>query len=132
MHGASAKQVEMEVVNRLTAVAAGVDDDAVATRKLTLPNRAGCIQKLPKQFRGRRFDIDEVLPRNNEEMRRGHGIGIREGHACLVLVNNLDGDRASGDLAEDAVCHGEILVDQTQLAIPQEGKNKEFLSSFRF
>ena len=118
---ASAQQVE--VVNGLTAVAAGVDDDAMATRKLTLPNRAGCIQELPKQFRGRRFDIDEVLPRNYEEMCRGHGIGIREGHACFIFVNGLDGDRASGDLAEDAVCHAEILADQTQLAIPQEGKN---------
>jgi|GEM_PF-1540884 len=120
---ASAQQVEVEVVNGLTAVAAGVDDDAMATRKLTLPNRAGCIQELPKQFRGRRFDIDEVLPRNYEEMCRGHGIGIREGHACFIFVNGLDGDRASGDLAEDAVCHAEILADQTQLAIPQEGKN---------
>jgi hypothetical protein len=42
MHGASAEQVEMEVVDCLAAVVAGVDDDPIASIELMAAGEVGC------------------------------------------------------------------------------------------
>lgn len=97
----------MEVVDGLTAVRAGVDDQAVAAGEVLLPGdegRGGEQLAEPWGFGGRGVgERGDVLLRDKENVRRCLGADVWEGQDVLVLIEARDGDCAGGNFAEEAV-----------------------------
>ncbi len=110
VHGASAEDVEVKVVDGLTAVAASVDDDAVAVGEMLAGDGRGGVEEFAEQGCGSVGGGGKVLAGDGEEVSGGFGVDVGEDDGVLVLVDGLDGDGAVGDFAEDAVVHGGIVL----------------------
>jgi hypothetical protein len=108
---ASAEEVEMEVVDGLSAVGAGVEDDAVAASVL-----ANAEVLLAGDLGGGGEEVAEeggvgwnsvgergdVALGDDEDVDGGLGVDVGEGEGEVVLVEAGDGDGGGGDLAEEA------------------------------
>ena len=105
----------MEVVDGLAAVGAGVDDQAVTVGEvLGAGDFAGGVEELAEDggivlcgvgMRG------EVVLGDDEDVRGGLGVDVREGEGVLVFVEAGDGDFAGDDFAEEAG-HEESVEDR--------------------
>ena len=96
----------MEVVDGLAAVGAGVDDETVAFGEvLGAGDFAGGVEELAEDagvvLRGVGVRGEVVLG-DDEDVRRGLGVDVREGEGVLVFVEAGDGDFAGDDFAEEA------------------------------
>ncbi len=102
-----AQQVQMQVMNGLAAVRAGIDDQSMSVAELM---RAGKVRsyghQMPQQRRmffrnvGKR---GEMLLRDDEQMRRCLRVNVGKGDALGIFVKELGGDNAGDDLAEEAI-----------------------------
>jgi hypothetical protein len=106
VHGASAEDVQVDVLDGLAAVGAGVDDDAMAVWNVLLSERGSGVEEVAEEFGGNCGDVGEVLFGDDEEVGWGLGVDVGEGEGVVVLVEGLDRDGALGDFAEEAVGHG--------------------------
>jgi hypothetical protein len=106
VHGAAAEQVEVEVVDGLAAVGAGVEDEAVAVvEAVGAGELAGGKQEMAEEFVVRCSSAREgsdVLFGDKEDVRWGLRMDVREGEDGVVFVETLGGDDAGDDLAEEA------------------------------
>ena len=107
MHGAAAEDVEVEVVDGLAAVGAGVGYDAVAAGEQAVGECGSGVGEVAEDFDGRFGDVGEVLLGNEENVGGGLGVDVGESYGLVVLVDGLDWDLVGGDFAEEAVGHGE-------------------------
>ena len=93
MHGAAPQQVKMQVIDRLAAVVARVDDDAVAVRESCFAgDLCGDGQQMPQQALVAAAGVRErgdVLARKDQQVGRRLGADVREGVGRVVLVNQL-------------------------------------------
>lgn len=110
MHGASTEDVQVQVVDGLTAVGAGVGDDAEAAGEaFLLGDLCGNEHEMAEECLVR-FDRvrggGDVFLRDDEHVRRGDGMQVAEGEGPVVLKDFGGGDGARDDAAEDAVSHG--------------------------
>lgn len=107
VHLASAEQVDVEVVDGLSAFRAGADHHSIAFAQPLLARNFGRHQQQPAQHRFiRRLRFGQrcqVLFRDHENMRGRFRLDVVEGEYEVVLANLLSRDRAGGDFAEDAV-----------------------------
>ncbi len=90
---ASTQQMKMEMVDRLSAIIPGIDDDAISLVEVMLPGQlSSCSHQVPEQrfmlCNGLRLRCDMFL-RDNEQMRRSLRIDIRKAYAELVLINTV-------------------------------------------
>jgi len=96
----------MEVVDGLSAVGAGVEDDAVAVGEvLKAGDFGGGGEEVAEEgcvgWGGVREGGDVAFG-DDEDVGRGLGIDVGEGEGEVVLVEAGDGDGGGGDLAEEA------------------------------
>ena len=118
-HGSAAEQMQMQMVDGLSAVGAGVDDDAISASEACV---AGYLRRLREQMPEEGgvlfFGVclrGDVLPGNDQEMGGRLGIDIGEDDAAFVLILSIGRNSAGDDLAEQAVRrHGRV----TQLEGP--------------
>lgn len=106
MHLPSAEDVDVEVVDGLAAVGAGVEHQAVAVGEvLGAGDFAGGVEKLAEDggvvLGGVRVRGEVVLG-DDEDVRGRLGVDVREGESLLVFVEAVDGDFAGDDFAEEA------------------------------
>ena len=64
----SAQQMQMQVLDRLPAIVAGVDDDAEALRQVSLSYESRSLQQVTEQRIGRSRDVGKVLLGNHQQM----------------------------------------------------------------
>jgi len=95
----------MEMIDRLAAVFACVDDDAIAPGEVL---NAGNLGRRPKQMAEQAgvaglalSDRHNVLARNDEHVNRSLRANVREGVAFVVLKNRRGGDASFDDAAEE-------------------------------
>jgi hypothetical protein len=109
MHLASAKHMQMEMVDGLAAFGTGTDDDAIAFAEALLARNFGSgAQEVSEQGRIGGFRVGErgeVLLWDDEDVGRRFGIDVVEGEEVVVLFHLLRGDCAGYDFAEETV-HG--------------------------
>ncbi len=102
-----AQQMQVQMVHRLAAVIAGVDDHAIAAIQLTaarnLSSRGEQMAQQRRMFGGSLRLRGDVLLGDDEQMRRGLGIDIRKADAEFVFVNAARRDLSFNDFAEQAV-----------------------------
>lgn len=103
----------MEVVDGLSAVAAGVEDGAIAAGEASgAGDFGGGPEQVAEQglvvFAGGGHGVD-VLAGNDEDVDGGLGMDVGKGVAELVLVDGDGGDGSFDDFAEEAI-HGETSV----------------------
>ena len=103
---AAAEEVDVEVVDGLAAVGAGVDDEAVAVGEvLPAGDFAGCVEEVAEGgfvvLRGVGVG-GQVVFGDDEDVGGGLGIDVREGEGLLVFVDAGGGDFAGDDFAEEA------------------------------
>jgi hypothetical protein len=103
---AAAEKVEMEVIDRLATVFAGVDYDSISLAQVLVTGNQGCgIEKMAEKIAVLSvsvFERSEVLARNDEDVDRRLRMNVRERVAELVLVDGGGGDGTFGDFAEEA------------------------------
>jgi len=107
--------MDVEMVDGLAAVGAGVDDYAIAFGEAFGFGDFGCG---PEEMAEELFVIgigfgerDDVLARGDEDVDRGLRMDVGEGVALVVFVNGGGGNGAVDDLAEDAA-HGVTSVQE--------------------
>ena len=114
-HVAAAEDVNVEMVNGLAAVGAGVDHHAIALREASgARNFSGSRKQMAEKSGVRGIAVgerDDVLARNHKKMRGGLRVDVKEPDAFVVLVDLLGGDGSSDDLAEEAI-HGGISLQE--------------------
>jgi len=103
---AAAEEVDVEVVDCLAAVGAGVDDEAVAVGEILLAgDLAGCVEEVAEGgcvvLRGVGVG-GQVVFGDDEDVGGGLGVDVREGEGLLVFVDAGGGDFAGDDFAEEA------------------------------
>ncbi len=96
----------MEVGDRFAAVGAVVDDDpeAVLREAFLLGDEAHAGEEVAEEVLVGGIGLGETnhrFPGNEQKVDRGLGVDITETQALIVLVNDLTGDLAIGDLLED-------------------------------
>jgi len=105
----------VEVVDGLAAIGAGVDDQAVAVGEvLGAGDFAGGVEELAEDagvVLGGVGVRGEVVLGDDEDVRGGLGVDVREGEGVLVFVEAGDGDFAGDDFAEEAG-HEESVEDR--------------------
>src|ERR1700739_4453585 len=105
--------MDVDVVDRLVAVFAGIDHGAIAPcQSFGAGNLGCCPMQMAKQgnvFPACAGDGGNVLARNDEDVRRRLRIDVRKGVAEFILVDGLRRDASINDLAEEAV-HGSERV----------------------
>ena len=94
------------MVDGLAAVAAGVDDAAIATggKAFALGYLPGDHQQVSEQvpvFLGGGLNAWQSLPGNYEDVNGGLGIDVAEGETEPVLVDDVRGYFPADDFAED-------------------------------
>src|ERR1700712_4019954 len=93
-HGASAEEVDVEVVDGLAAVGAGVDDEAVAAGEaLPLGDLGGGGDELAQEGAVFCFGVGgrgEVLFRDDEDVGGGLRVKVGDGDGGFVLVEAGD------------------------------------------
>jgi len=107
---AAAEDVNVEMVDGLAAVRAGVDHKAIAFREaFGTSNFSGSREQVAEERSVTAVAVGErghVIARNHEEMRGSLCVDIKERDAFVVLVDLLGGDSSSDDLAEEAIHSG--------------------------
>jgi hypothetical protein len=110
------KQMQVKVINGLTAILAVVDYDTVSLSKMFFPgNLGGCPHEVAKESTLMRVGFTEggdVLARHDEDVNRRFGINVGKGVGEFVLMNGCGWNLAFNNLAEDAT-HGEDSVHRT-------------------
>ena len=86
-----AEQMQMQMLNRLSAVFANVDDHAIPGSKFLFASEFGYSpQQVAKQCAvfGRCFcERDNVFARDYQQMHGSLRVNVREGDALFILVN---------------------------------------------
>ena len=106
VHGSAAEEMDVEVVDGLAAVGAGVDDEAVAVGEI-LPagDFCGGLEEVAEHggvVMGGVGEGGEVVFGDDEDVRGGLGVDVREGEGAVVFVEAGGGDFSGGDFAEEA------------------------------
>ena len=113
MHLAAAEQMQMEVVDSLTAFRAGADDNAVALAEAMLARDGGGggeqVSEKSHVARLRFGQGGQVLFRDYEDVLRRLWVDIVKGKDGVILEDFLRGNLAGDDFAEDAV-HDDSLI----------------------
>ncbi len=107
MQRAATQDVQVDVLDGLAAVSSGIDDDAMAFWNVLFGESGGDVEEMAEEVGGDLGDVGKVVFGNDQEVGGGLGVDVREREGAVVLVEGLDGDFALGDLAEEAVGHGE-------------------------
>ena len=108
--------MQMQVIDGLSAVGAGVDDDAkTVVEMLLLSDLVGCGEELTEDLvRGRGVrERSEVSLGDDQQVNGRLWINVREREHSFGFIDTCDGDHAVGDLAEEAVgvgSHEGILI----------------------
>jgi hypothetical protein len=99
--------VEVEVEDGLAGLPAGVGDEAVVADAPVARDGGGADQDLSEERRVVRgvVHVDEMLLRDQEDVRRRLRVDVLERQDPLVLVHLFRRDLARRDLAEKAVAH---------------------------
>jgi hypothetical protein len=115
VHGASAEQVEVEMIHGLAAILAGIDHHAVAVGEAFV---AGDPRRGPQQVAEQRAvpfgavsQRRNMFARRDQHVHRRMRVNVREGVALLVLVDGGGGDASINDLAKEAT-HGAFSVQE--------------------
>jgi hypothetical protein len=107
MHLASAEEVDVEVVDRLSALGAGADDDSIAFAEALFARDCGSgEQEAAEQWLvgGLRFGQRcQVLFRDHQNVGGGLRLDVMEGENRVVFKDLFRGNAARDDFAEDAV-----------------------------
>ena len=106
MHVTSSQQMQMQVIYGLSAVGAGVDDDAkTVVEVLLLSDLFGCVEKLAENFAGGRSLRERriMLFGDDQQVNRSLWINVWKCEDGIVFVHACDRDHIAGDLAEEAV-----------------------------
>ena len=113
--GSAAEEVDVEMVDGLAAVAAGVEHHAVAIGEALF---AGDLGRGPEEVAQQRLialisirERIDVLARHHEHVDRRLRVNVREGIAELVLVDGGGRNGSFNDLAEEAA-HGVTSVQE--------------------
>jgi hypothetical protein len=113
---AAAEDVEVEMIDALAAVGAGVDDDTIPIgQALFARNIGGGGEKVAEQGGVTAADACErcdVLARDHEKMGRRLRVNVSERDALFVLVNGLGGNGSSDDLAKKAIHIGNSVQER--------------------
>src|SRR5664280_1483841 len=100
----------MQVGHRLARLWTHVVHRPVTLFDLVFPPEFGCDQlTIAENFsilRGRFFQPDDVLARNDQEMHRSLWIDVLKNEDFLVLVDFFRGDLAGNNFAKKTVLHG--------------------------
>jgi len=103
----AAQQMQMQMMHRLTAIIAGVDDDSVSTVQLVT---AGDLCRGRHQMAyqcgvlGKRLGLrGDMLFGNDQDVGRCLRIDVRKPDGQFILINATCWYRAMDDLAEQAV-----------------------------
>jgi len=103
----AAQQVNVEMVDSLAAVRAGVDDQAVAVGEvLGAGDFHGCGEEMAEHGGVLRRGMGvggEVLLGDEQDMDRRLRIDVREGEDVVILIEALGGDGTGCDFAEEAI-----------------------------
>ena len=99
----------------LPAVLAGVEDDPVpgvldAFGHGDLPGRANELVKQPGARCGKFCHIGEVIPGDQQDVRRRLGVDVTEGEYPLPVQHYRGRDLPGSDPAEQAIWHTTIIV----------------------
>ena len=107
VHLPSSQQMQVKVIDSLAAVGTGVDDDAeTVVEMLLLCNFVGCGEELTEEFGvggGGVRERGEVLFGDDQDMHRRLWMDVGKREDLFVLKEMRDGDRAGGNLAEEAI-----------------------------
>ena len=97
----SAQQMQMQVVDRLAAIRAGVDDHAVASIQPCIACDCRSFREQMPQQRDMRFLRmrlrDDVFPGNNQQMCRRLRMKVREAETQVVLIHTLRRNSTGND-----------------------------------
>ena len=105
------QNVQMDVLNRLSAIDAGVEDAAkTILRKPFLFGNLACSQHQPAHQRAVVFFqcgyAQDVFARDQQDVLRGAWVDVTKRVKLVVAIDARGGYLASGDLAEQTVaCH---------------------------
>jgi hypothetical protein len=106
VHGASAEDVDVEMVDGLTAVVAGVEHEAEAVGEFAFGERCGFFEQVAEDV-GRSFGhVSEVALGDEQPVSGGLRVDVGEGERVVVFMDGFDWDLVIGDLAEETVWHG--------------------------
>jgi hypothetical protein len=107
VHLSSSQQMQVEVIDCLTTIGSGIDDEAkTVVETLLLCNFVRRGEELTEKFgvaRGGVCERSNVLPGDDQDMHRGLWIDVGKREHVLILIEMRDWDRAGGNLAEEAV-----------------------------
>lgn len=124
VHRASAQHMDVQVIDRLAAIRACIDDGSVAIAKAFAPRYiCGNGQHVAQQRRVVVRSVRQrlqVLARNDEKVRRCLRRDVAKRNHLLVLVELWRGNLVVGDFAEDAI-HTVSIESRSALArVPQD------------
>jgi hypothetical protein len=101
------QQMQMQMIHRLPAIRARVDDDPVTAVQLlptrNLYSRSHQVAHQRSISRHRLRSRSDVLLRNDQQMLRSLRIDIGKGDAEFILIHTIRWNGAGDDLAEEAV-----------------------------
>jgi len=107
----AAEQVDVQMVDGLAAVGAGVDDQPIAIAEiLSSCDLAGGGNKLAEHgcvLRRGVIERGEMLFGDEQDVHRRLGVNVREGEDVVVLIEAFDGNGAGDDFAEQTIHAGE-------------------------
>jgi len=107
MHLPSSQQMEVKVIDGLSAVRAGVDHHAkTVVEVLLVCNFAHCEQELSEQLRfggGGLSERSEVSFGDDQDMHRRLRMDVGKREHVFVFVEARNRDHTAGDLTEEAV-----------------------------
>jgi hypothetical protein len=95
--------VDVEVVNGLAAVVAGVQDEAEAVGEFAVGERGGFPEQMTKDFCGGFGYVGEVLFWDEEPVGGGLRVDVGKGEGVFVFVDGFHGDFVTRDFAEETV-----------------------------
>jgi hypothetical protein len=109
---AATEDVDVEVVDGLASIVAGVEDEAIAVFETLLtgyPGGGGHEVTEHGFVPGLGHGLDVNL-RDDEDMDRRLGMNVGEGEDGFIFVEGLDRDGAGGDFAEQTVHGGSYFL----------------------
>jgi hypothetical protein len=102
----AAEEMDVQMVDCLAAVFAGVDDYAIAFAEALVASDRRCgVQEMAEQvavLSGGVVEGSKVFAGNDEDMDGRDRVNVREGVAELVLIDGCGGDGTVGNFAEYA------------------------------
>ena len=113
---AAAEHVDVEMIDGLAAVGAGVDDDAIAVAQSFCARGVGGhgeqVAKQGRMFAGSVGKRLEVLPRHHQKMGGRLRVDVSERNAFLVLKEEFCRNGSIDDLAEQTIHSGISLQER--------------------